>query len=93
LCAHDCKKPYSYWSWQMPPNVFCERYTPAVYRIAEEAGWRVRRLVRRVKRDMLILERKVGDVNVTLVIHLDRRVEEVPIDDWDLYIPGAKVRR
>ncbi len=24
MCVHDCKKPYSWWSFQMPPWMFCE---------------------------------------------------------------------
>jgi len=26
LCKKPCKKPYAFWSFQMPPNIFCEEF-------------------------------------------------------------------
>jgi len=28
LCRRDCKKPYSFWSFQMPPEIFCDKFSP-----------------------------------------------------------------
>jgi len=27
LCAKQCKKKYSFWSFQMPPSMFCDEFT------------------------------------------------------------------
>ena len=26
LCNRQCKQPYSFWSFQMPPNIFCDEF-------------------------------------------------------------------
>jgi len=26
ICKKECKKPYSFWSFQMPPDVFCDEF-------------------------------------------------------------------
>ena len=26
LCKKSCKQPYSFWSFQMPPEIFCEDF-------------------------------------------------------------------
>ncbi len=26
MCRNSCKLPYSWWSFQMPPDVFCENW-------------------------------------------------------------------
>ena len=29
LCKHSCKSQYSFWSFQMPPDIFCEDFEEA----------------------------------------------------------------
>jgi len=26
ICKNDCKQPYSWWSWQMPPQEYCSKF-------------------------------------------------------------------
>jgi len=28
LCKRPCKKHYSFWSFQMPPEEYCDRFLP-----------------------------------------------------------------
>ena len=29
ICKRRCKKPYSFWSFQMPPQEFCDKFEEA----------------------------------------------------------------
>jgi len=42
LCEKDCKRPYSFWSFQMPPWAFCEEFKEKEGAISEviNQAWR-----------------------------------------------------
>lgn len=30
LCRKKCKQPYSFWSFQMPPHIYCDKFEEKV---------------------------------------------------------------